>query len=163
MTMSGVVERSGVARATVYLRWPNRHALLIAAVRRAMGQPVIRPTGDVEGDLRRGADRARAILTSPAFRSVFPALVEALTTGEDRVSYDTLAPGRMVIGREYDELAAAAGFRTDVSGEVAADLLIGAQISHYLATGKPPTEAQRDQSVSIVFDGLRRRRAGESG
>src|SRR5512141_1816297 len=48
LTTNAVVERSGVARATVYLRWPTRQALIAAAVRRAMGQPVIEPRGDIE-------------------------------------------------------------------------------------------------------------------
>lgn len=159
-TMSAVVERSGVARATVYLRWPNRQALIAAAVRRSMGRPIVKGTGDVVRDLEMGAERVQEIFESPAFRSVFPAVVAGLTT--DRapgtgLSYDLIAPGRAVLIDGYRRFAAAQGFRTDVSPEVVIDLLTGAHIGHYLATGEPPGDAARDQIVEIMLDGLRLR------
>ena len=158
LTTNAVVERSGVARATVYLRWPNRQALIAAAVRRAMGQPVIEPGGDIETDLSRAAEQMRAILAAPAFRGVFPAMVAALTAPSGQaLSFDTLAPGRAQVAREYDELAAAQGLRDDVSGETVIDLLIGAALAHLLASGKAPGAATRDESVAIVLDGIRRR------
>jgi AcrR family transcriptional regulator len=158
LTTSAVVERSGVARATVYLRWPNRQALVAAAVRRAMGRPVIRPEGSVEDDLRRASEQVRAILASSAFRGVFPAVVAALTTpGSQGLTFDALAPGRAMVAREYDELAGAQGFRDDVSGEAVVDLLIGAGLAHFLVTGEAPSAAIRDESLAIVFDGIKRR------
>lgn len=159
-TMSAVVERSGVARATVYLRWPNRQALLTAAIRRAMGRPVLKGTDDVERDIRAGAERVREIFGSPSFRSVFPAVVAALTHDgpEDAtITYDVIAPGRMVLADVYRRLAAAQGFRDDVSPELVIDLVTGANIGHYLATGQAPSEAIGHQILEIVFDGLRRR------
>src|SRR3990170_8095476 len=39
-TVDAVAARAGVARATVYLRWPTRDALLAAAARQALGQPL---------------------------------------------------------------------------------------------------------------------------
>src|SRR3954447_17338930 len=109
-TMNEVVARSGVARATVYLRWPSRQALITAAVRKAMGQPVLEPTGDVEADVGRAAEQVRAILASPDFRGIFPALVAGLTRPDPgRLSLELLAPGRELFVREYDQLAAEQG------------------------------------------------------
>lgn len=160
LTTNAVVKRSGVARATVYLRWPNRQALIAAAVRRAMGQPVIVPGGDIEEDLRRAAEQVRAILAARAFRGVFPAMVAALTAPDAQgLSFDTLAPGRAQVAREYDEHSAAQGFRDDVSGDAVVDLLIGAGLAHLLVTGEAPSAAKRDETLAIVFDGVRRRTA----
>jgi AcrR family transcriptional regulator len=162
-TTSAVVERSGVARATVYLRWPNRRSLITAAVRRAMRRRVIDASGDLERDLRASAEQVRAILSSPDFRGVFPAVVADLTTGgPDRLSFDAIAPGRATIAREYDRLAAAQGFRDDVSGDIATDLVLGAAINHYLVTGEPPSAAERDAAMRVVIDGLRRRPATDT-
>lgn len=158
LTTSAVVKRSGVARATVYLRWPNRQALIAAAVRKAMGQPVIQPDGQVEVDLRRAAEQIRAILAASAFRGVFPAVVAGLTSpGGQTLSFDTLAPGRAQVAREYDDLATTQGLRADVSGGAVIDLLIGAGLAHFLVTGAAPTAEMRDQALAIVFDGIRRR------
>src|SRR3954447_23225622 len=62
-TMNEVVARSGVARAAVYPRWPTRQALMTAAVRRAMGQPVLEPSGEVMAALRRAAEQIRLVLS----------------------------------------------------------------------------------------------------
>lgn len=157
-TMNAVVERSGVARATVYLRWPNRQALITAAVRHSMGPPVLTVSGHVEHDLRTAAARIQEVLAAPAFRSVFPAVVAGLTRGEPsetQVSFEAIAPGRKRVVAAYAEFAKAQGFRTDISPDLAVDLIIGASIGHYLATGTPPTDDVRDQITEIVFDGLR--------
>src|SRR6478672_2503349 len=70
-TMSAVIERSGVARATVYRRWPNREALLIAALREVKGRgpvprglrhvPPGRPQPPPSGRRLRGACRRRRV------------------------------------------------------------------------------------------------------
>lgn len=157
-TMSAVVARSGVARATVYLRWPRRQALLAAAIRRAMGRPILEGSNSVERDIRAGAERVGEIFGSPTFQSVFPAVVAALTrdgSGDAPITYDVIAPGRAVLADSYRRLAAKQGFRDDVSPELVIDLLTGAHIGHYLATGEPPDAAIRDQILDIILDGLR--------
>lgn len=158
-TVNAVIKRSGVARATVYLRWPNREALITSAVRHALGRPVIEASGDVEQDLRRAADQARAAFTEASFRSVFPALVGEMLADPDieaeRLAYDRLVPGRLNVVREYRDLAEGQGLRGDIAPEVAADLVLGFQISHLLATRRPASEALTEQMVSVVIDGLR--------
>jgi len=158
-TIHAVADRSGVARATVYLRWPHRDALIAAAVRRAMGRPPVTASGDLEADLRRGAEQARAIFSEPAFLAVFPALVRALLierTSPGAVTYDYLAPGRLVIAKEYAALAAGSGLRTDVDPELVVGLVIGALLSRLLATGRPPSKADARQAAEIVIAGVRR-------
>src|SRR4051812_40150072 len=161
--MNEVVARSGVARATVYLRWPSRQALITAAVRKAMGQPVLEPTGDVEADVGRAAEQVRAILASPDFRGIFPALVAGLTRPDPgRLSLELLAPGRELFVREYDQLAAEQGLAASVAGATVADLLVGACIAHFLSTGEAPSAATRDEIVAVVLDGIAGR-AGDRG
>ena len=160
-TTGAVVERSGVARATVYLRWPNHHVLIAAAVRSAMGRRVIEPSGDVEKDLRRGAEQMRAILASPGFRGILPAVMAGLTEpGDDRLSFDAIAPGRAAIAREFRELGEQQGFDPGASGDVVVDLLIGQPLIHYLVTGEVPSRAAVEQAVGIVLAGLRARTDG---
>lgn len=155
-TTSAVIKRSGVARATVYLRWPTHEALITDAIRRAMGRPVIQPSGDVEADLRRGAEQAKAVFESPTFQRAFPTIVAALTgQASSQLSFDVLAPGRPNLAGEYDALAASQGLRTDVAPDLVIDTIVGGFIGRYLATGAPPSDADRAQILEIVFDGLR--------
>src|SRR5262245_58995173 len=64
-TLTAVAERAGVARATVYLRWPTRSALVGAAARAAVGGNVLPLTGDIEHDLRIGAAFMQRVFDLP--------------------------------------------------------------------------------------------------
>ena len=156
-TIQGIADRAHVARATIYLRWPTREALITAALRHAIGRPPIPLTGDLEADLRRGSEQAGWILSQPVFASVLPALVrEFLDRDRPGVTYDTLIPNRKRIADEYDRLAASQGFRDDVDGFVVVDLVVGPLLLHLLATGTPPTDAFRERQLEAVFAGIRR-------
>ena len=157
-TIHAVAARAGVARATIYLRWPHAEDLVNAALRRAMGRPVMSPSGDIVADLRLGAEQARAIFSSPAFHAVLPSLVRALLRDRNApgaMSYDVVAPGRSMISREYEELAGRAGLRTDVEPDVVMDLIVGGVLNRLLTTGKAPTREYAREVAEIVIAGLR--------
>src|SRR5688572_6688496 len=116
VTMNAVARRSGVARASIYLRFPGRDALLTATVRAAVGREPFPLTGDLPTDLRLAAGQAQAILANPDFRKALPEIVRGLLRppdGPDAISFEIVAPNRVPIADEYARLAAAAGLRTD--------------------------------------------------
>jgi AcrR family transcriptional regulator len=159
-TMSAVIERSGVARATVYLRWPHRQDLIAAAVRRVLGVDVARATGSAEADVRAGGHRMARALRDPTFRSVLPALVAALSTPPEdpaRVSYDAIAPGRFELADEYDAIASEQGLRADLGGGLVMDVTLGAFLGAFLGSGTPPSDAVADRILDMLVDGLRLR------
>jgi AcrR family transcriptional regulator len=63
LTMEKVAARAGVSKASLYLRWPNKEALAVDALRhRARPVPEVPDTGSLPGDMRtflRGLVRAR--------------------------------------------------------------------------------------------------------
>src|ERR1700692_4464879 len=59
VTLNAVARRSGVARASIYLRFAGREALLAAAMRSAIGRAPYPLSGDFVTDLRNGAEQAR--------------------------------------------------------------------------------------------------------
>ena len=158
-TINAVARRSGVARASIYLRYPDRDALLLATIRSAIGRDPMPMTGDLERDLRRAAGQARAVLSSAPFRRVFPRLVAGLLeTGRPRpVTYDMLAPSRNLAVEEYRQLASTAGLRTDVDADLVIDMLIGGLLNRMLVTGRPPSARDAKQIVDILLEGLRRK------
>ena len=168
-TMTAVIERSGVARATVYRRWPNREALLIDALRELKGRGPVPFSGDLQTDIARSAEQARHILAEERFRSILPLLARDLVERPDRggrrgrgslrregsATFHRVAPNHRRLAETYEALAAAAGLRADVDGELVSDLVIGAQLARLLSTGRPPTKAMTDQLVEVVLAGLR--------
>jgi AcrR family transcriptional regulator len=157
-TINAVARHSGVARASIYLRYPTRDALITAAIRAAIGRDPIPVTGDLENDFHRAAEQARAILASKPFRAVFPRLVEGLLRprgAPGAVTYAMLAPNRALLVDEYRALAARAGMRSDLDADLVVDLLIGGLINRLLVTGAPATHADAEGAVDILLEGLR--------
>jgi AcrR family transcriptional regulator len=158
-TTQAIADRAHVARATIYLRWPTREALIDAALRHAIGREPFPLSGGIATDIRRGAEQSQGILSEPLFESVLPALVrEFLTPDQAGVTFDALFPHRRRFAEEYDRLAADQGFRDDIDGETVADLVIGSMVARLLATTSAPTASYVDQVVDVILRGLRRTR-----
>jgi AcrR family transcriptional regulator len=160
LTMNAVARRSGVARASIYLRFPGRDALLTATVRAAVGREPFPLTGDLRTDLRLVGGQAQAILSNPGFREALPEIVRGLLRqpdGTDAIRFEIVAPNRVPIADEYRRLAAGAGLRTDIDPDLPAHLILGSLLGFLLAEGVPPTPERAAETAEIVIDGLRAR------
>jgi AcrR family transcriptional regulator len=161
LTVSGVVARSGVARATVYRRFPSREHLIAAAIHEVKGRAPYPISGDVETDLRRAAEQARAILAEPRFQAVLPALVRDLLLGETASgvtdAWDRIAPNHRRFAAEYAEQAEAAGLRADVDPYLPGTIILGTLLAGLLSTGRPMTHATAEQVADVLLNGLRQR------
>ena len=105
LTCDAVAKRCGASKATIYRRWPNKLALVIAAAQDLLPVPEVPDTGDLREDLLacgraylQEDGRSQRVLTSlhtaarhdPALR----AAREALGTPADRLFHQVL--GRAV-------------------------------------------------------------------
>ena len=156
-TMGAVAQRAGVARATVYLRWPTRESLIAGAARVALGQPPFPLTGDIEADIRKLAQRARVAVQEPLFVAIFPEIARVLLSRASTTAYDDVAPNRQRLAAIYRETADARGFRSDIDPTVVFDLIVGSILNHLLATGDTPSNQAADQIADVIIAGLRRR------
>src|SRR5262245_11434806 len=97
-TIQAVSDRTGIARATIYLRWPGRSSLIMAALRWAIGGPPFELSGDIATDLERGVERVRTIFSQPTFVAAMPAMTGAFLGAEGSapgVTFDSLFPNRL--------------------------------------------------------------------
>ena len=157
-TINAVAARSGVARGTVYRRWPNRSAMIAAAVRASRGWEPLELGEDVERNFRQQAEEARRVLAEPSLQALMPALLEMGLTGQaDDLVRSTVFPRRSEMAEMYASHAAAGGFRTDIAPELPNDLLVGAMIYHLLYDGAPPSSSEVQAMVGVILDGIRRR------
>jgi AcrR family transcriptional regulator len=70
ITVERIAERSGVARSTIYRRWPDLPRLYFEAFRQLRGQDVHEPTGDLEVDLTNYISDTAAHLNDPTYFSI---------------------------------------------------------------------------------------------
>jgi AcrR family transcriptional regulator len=161
LTVSAVIARSGVARATVYRRWPTRDALIGAVVRELKGRAPLPITGDLETDLRGAAEQVRAIYTEPRFRAFLPMLIRDLLREDAAVgvseAFDRVGPNMRPVAEEYVQLAAGAGMRPEIDPYVVGDVVVGALLARLVSTGRAPTKQTADQVVDVLLNGVRRR------
>lgn len=155
-TINAVAARSGVARGTVYRRFPNRDAMLAAAMRDWRGRDPEPLGDDIEANLRTHVEESRVVLDEPPFRAMLPALAEIQLSGEsDDTVRSIVFPQREAMARMYRELAAAGGFRTDVPAELPNDILVGALLYRLLYSGRVPDADEAQAIVDVVLDGIR--------
>jgi AcrR family transcriptional regulator len=136
-----IAKRSGVGKAALYLRWPEKTSLLIASLEAAQLPIAEIDTGSIRQDLLEVAEMMYGLVISPqgvAFlrlraegRSV-PELSAAL---EARSSIRSVMDVRRIVRRavERGELAA------ETSPTLLADLVVGAVVNHVLATPRQLT------------------------
>jgi AcrR family transcriptional regulator len=154
-TLAAVARRASVARATVYLRWPTRSALVGAAARAAVGGQPFPLTGDLEIDVRAGTAFVQRIFQIPAFPAMLPEIVRGVLARPPELSFDSVAPRRRDLTRIYAEGAAEQGFDPDLDPAIPFDILLGTAIAHLLATGQPMSEPTAAQLAEVIVRGLR--------
>lgn len=154
-TLTAVADRAGVARATVYLRWPSRSALIGAAARAAVGGQLLQLTGDIDADLRFASAFIRRVFDIPTFPAMLPEIVRGVLANPPELAFDSVAPRRREFARLYREGAAAQGFETEIDPHLPFDLVLGTAIAHLLANRRSMTDAEAADLAEIVINGLR--------
>ncbi|HLX35745.1 MAG TPA: helix-turn-helix domain-containing protein [Candidatus Limnocylindrales bacterium] len=157
VTVSGVAQRIGVSRATIYLRWHSAEAFLGAVVRAAAGGDPYPLTGDIATDLRAGTEFAHRVVAGPHFIPALPELFAAVLADPPQVDFDDIAPNRQRFAALYAQQAAAQGFDPSLDPHLALDVLLGAQLVAILAEKRPPTTRYVQDLAELLVRGLRPR------
>jgi AcrR family transcriptional regulator len=153
VTVEAVAARAGVAKSTVYRRYPSRSELLVGVVRHQQAVPKGDvDTGSVEDDLRLVVRRLAAALTETPFGRALPAILSA-TAGHPelrdvRAEFLTSrrAPAVAAVRRAVDRGELAAG--TDP--EQVVDLLSGPVFYRVFVRGEAVGEPWIDAHVNSV-------------
>jgi AcrR family transcriptional regulator len=151
-SVEGVVERTGIAKTTLYRHWPTRDDLLAATIAELDGAGPLPDSGSVRQDLQDLlARRVHAARTS-RWERCMPALVEATAHHPElaamiaRLTGQILAQIETVLGRGIKR----GELRHDLDPQLAASALIGPIVFRRLLLHEAPTL----QRVSAVIDQL---------
>jgi AcrR family transcriptional regulator len=154
-TVTAVAARAGVARATVYLRWPSRWALIGAATKASVGGRPYPLTGDIARDIQVGAHFFRDIIAAPRFKAMFPHLVAEVLAEERGLPWDALSPNRARLASNYASVAGSQGFAPQLDPDLPYDLSVGALLAHLLVNGEAPSHEWTQQLADVIVAGLR--------
>lgn len=157
LTIDGVAARAGVGRPTIYRRWPNKAALVIAALSRSTGLAPAPDTGTLEGDLLAVQDHQVKLMNSSGFRRITPGLVADLTQDQELSDIylgQYIAPRRRSVwdalrrGIERGEIEA----QPDDDFAFISDLLTGPLFYKVLVRGEKLTDNDAQRTVAAVMN-----------
>jgi AcrR family transcriptional regulator len=157
-SMSAVAERSGVGKPTIYLRWANRDALMLAALADLRAAVVTEHTGAVRTDLLRCLleDRETLVTGSDA-RFLRSVLFECETDAGLAQEMETtiLGPRRERLVAILQRGVREGQVRGDVEPDGLADLLSGPLMRAMVVGGRACVEDDALRAhVDVIVDGI---------
>ena len=157
LTMSSVIERSGVSSATLYRRWPTKQALVVAALQTLTGDTSPHDTGTLAGDFESLARQiARAISTRD---DLFASLSMELKHDDElrAMNREAFVEPRLELMRAMLRRAVARGeLESHPPHDVVLSLLTGPIYHRAFNLGERPTPAFLRVVVGSVLAGLDR-------
>jgi AcrR family transcriptional regulator len=158
LTIEGIAAEAGVAKTTIYRRYPDKARLVLAArVQRASDTPVALPeTGTFREDLLAIAQLVRAEMQPSSPSSVGAALVGE-ASGDDAFgeALRAFADLRFDQGRPvYDRAIARGELRPDADWRVVSEMLVGWIFHASVVSRREPDDATLAHAVDLMVDGL---------
>src|SRR5919197_1210265 len=159
MSVDGVAERAGVAKATVYRRWPSKQELLVAAGQHLYAEHVRFPdSGDLRTDLVALLRVVRHIATQTKAGQAMPRMVREMAAGTSmgRAFQERVLLPRFRLAREILERAQSRGeLREDQDLDLAVASLVGTVIFlHLLGQLRDMPLDLPERLVAQLLDGI---------
>ncbi len=156
LTIAAVAEQAGVGKGTIYLRWPDKEALVIAALREAWEPADAPDTGTLKGDLdaiMRGA--AEGMNSTPG--ALFKSLLGELGANDGlRSLYDELAvrPWDRALADALSRAEARGELRPGIDARLASDSFFGPLMFTSVLRGKKVAPKQATAMVAMFLQGV---------
>jgi AcrR family transcriptional regulator len=154
VTVEAVAARAGVAKSTVYRRFPSRLELIIGVIRHELADPK-EPvdTGTVAGDLGVIARRLVVALTRTPFGRALPAMLSATAAHPElhEVRLEFLASRRAPAVAAVRRALERGEIRPDARPDEVVDLLSGPVFYRVFVRGEPVGDAWIDGHVAAVL------------
>jgi AcrR family transcriptional regulator len=142
MSMEHVAARAGVAKSTLYRRWPSKVELAVHAVAVTFDEVDVADHGSLAADLRAGIEEAARLMRDPSTGGAYAALLAESARDPDGVGQRV----RASLSTKLHGLVATSVERAVARGEVLAelvdvdllaDVVVGSVLHRSLATGVP--------------------------
>jgi AcrR family transcriptional regulator len=153
MTVEAVAVRAGVGKATVYRRYPNRVALIVASAHEVCSDLAPEPdTGSVREDLRMIANGIARALGDPRTRAMLAELsAAAARSPELRVAQQSFVASRRAIAAEAIRRGIARKeLRADTDIDLLTDLVASPLLHRAVSLGLPVDRAYVEALVGAA-------------
>jgi AcrR family transcriptional regulator len=155
LTIEGVAARSGVAKTSVYRRWPSKAEMVFDLILHSSAElPALDDRGSLTGDIEALSARIVALVAGPLGRRIFPGLICDAASDRalmQRFRATFVADGRNQIAQVLERSVR----RGELTGaRAAADLqavLIGAALMFALLHPDLGEEALRDKITDLAM------------
>jgi AcrR family transcriptional regulator len=160
MSVDGVAERAGVAKATVYRRWPSKQELLIAAGQQLYEEHVHFPdSGELRTDLVALLRVVRHLATQTKAGQAMPRMVREVAAGTSlgRAFQEQVLLPRFRLAKEILARAQERGeLRADLDLDLAVASLVGTVIFLHLLGRLPDLPPDLPERLAAqLLDGIR--------
>ena len=146
-TVDAVARRAGVGKASIYLRWSDKHGVLVDALHRYLGHIADVDTGTLRGDLIELARQLLDLFLGEAGRAALRLGHDARAIPELAQHFDALRRSQIAAGRAMVRRGIARGdVHADTSVTMLLDCLVGGVMNHVQST-PPELEAQLVDNV----------------
>ena len=156
MSMELVAAKAGVAKSTLYRRWPSKVELAVHAVAATFDEIEVDDHGSLEADMRAGIGEAARLLRDPSTGGAYAALLAESARdpeGVGRQVRESLSTRLHALVATSVERAIGRGeIRPDrVDVDLLADVVVGSVMHRALATGEPDDEFV-DALIALLAD-----------
>ncbi|GAA2739180.1 TetR/AcrR family transcriptional regulator [Pedococcus aerophilus] len=156
MSMEHVAARAGVAKSTLYRRWPSKVELAVHAVAATFDEIEVGDHGSLAADMRSGIEEAARLLRDPSTGGAYAALLAESARDPEGVGTQV----RESLSTRLHALVATSVARAIERGEIQpdmvdvdllADVVVGSVMHRSLATGVPD-QAFVDGLIELLAD-----------
>ncbi|MCF4140383.1 TetR/AcrR family transcriptional regulator [Streptomyces sp. Tue 6430] len=164
LTLGDVAARAGVAKTTLYRRWPGKNELVVDAVAELFGELELPDRGSLAADIEGVVLRFAAILARPEARSGLMAVVAESTRDEalrERIRASVVEPQKDLVleGRARAQTRGELPPETDPAEaartvDLIFDVVAGAVVHRTLVSAEPADEAWVRELTRLLLHGL---------